>query len=184
MIEQNYDKERTMTNLQTTRTRVVSWEDPTRTVQTGKTISGRAYLEALQSGELPPPPIVALIGMKMTELSEGRVVFAMEPAEYHYNTLGTVHGGVMATLLDTVLGCAIQSMLPTETSYTTIELKVNYLRPITTKTGTVYCEGKIIHVGGRIATAEGRLTDTAGKLYAHGTTTCMIFRSSSSPEIP
>jgi uncharacterized protein (TIGR00369 family) len=136
----------------------------------------------LQSGELPPPPIAVLMGMWITEVSEGRVVFAAEPSEYHYNPLGTVHGGVMATLMDSALGCAVQSMLPAATSYTTLELKVNYLRPITAKTGTVYCEGKIIHVGGRIATAEGRLTDAGGKLYAHGTTTCIILRPSSPSE--
>ena len=113
-------------------------------------------------------------------VSEGRVVFALEPAEYHYNPLGTVHGGVMATLLDSAMGCVVQSMLPAGTSYTTLELKVNYLRPITSKTGIVYCEGKIIHVGGRVATAEGRLTGADGKLYAHGTTTCIILRPSSS----
>ena len=167
-----------MTNLQTSRTRTISWEDPTEAVYTGKTISGIAYLRALQSGELPPPPIAVLMGMWIAEVSEGRVVFAAEPTEYHYNPLGTVHGGVMATLLDSALGCAVQSMLPAGTSYTTLELKVNYLRPITTKTGTVYAEGKIIHVGGRIATAEGRLTDADGKLYAHGTTTCIILRPS------
>ena len=158
------------------RTRVITWEDPTVAVQTGKTISGIAYLKALQSGELPPPPIAVLMGMWIAEVSEGRVVFALEPAEYHYNPLGTVHGGVMATLLDSALGCAVQSMLPAGTSYTTIELKVNYLRPITAQTGTVYCEGKIIHLGGRIATAEARLTDAEDKLYAHGTTTCLMLR--------
>jgi len=171
-----------MSNLQASRTRVISWEDPMAAVETGKTISGIEYLKALQSGELPPPPIAVLMGMWITEVSEGRVVFAAEPAEYHYNPLGTVHGGVMATLLDSALGCAVQSMLPAGTSYTTLELKVNYLRPITTKTGTVYCEGKIIYVGGRVATAEGRLTDAQGKLYAHGTTTCIILRSSSPTE--
>ena len=171
-----------MTNLQTSRTRVITWEDPTETVQTGRTISGIAYLKALQSGELPPPPIAVLLGMWITEVSEGRVVFAAEPEEYHYNPLGTVHGGVMATLLDSAMGCVVQSMLPVGTSYTTIELKVNYLRPVTMQTGTVYCEGKIIHVGGRIATAEGRLTDAGGKLYAHGTTTCIILRPSSPSE--
>ena len=144
-------------------------------------MNGIAYIRAIQSGEFPPPPIALLIGMWITEVNEGRVVFAVEPSEYHYNPLGTVHGGVMATLLDSALGCAIQSMLPAGTSYTTLELKVNYLRPITTQTGTVYAEGKIIHVGGRIATAEGRLADARGKLYAHGTTTCIILRSSSSP---
>ena len=160
------------------RTRVINWEDPTETVQTGKTISGITFLRAMQSGELPPPPFAALLGIWITEVSEGRVVFAAEPSEYHYNPLGTVHGGVIATLLDSALGCAVQSMLPAGTSYTTLELKVNYLRPITAKTGTVYAEGKIIHVGGRIATAEGRLTDARGKLYAHGTTTCIILRPS------
>jgi len=168
-----------MSNVQTSRTREITWEDPTAAVQTGKTISGIEYLKALQSGELPPPPIAVLMGMWITEVSEGHVVFAAEPAEYHYNPLGTVHGGVMATLLDSALGCVVQSMLPTGISYTTVELKVNYLRPITVKTGTVYCEGKIIYVGGRIATAEGRLTDAEGKLYAHGTTTCLILRPSS-----
>ncbi len=171
-----------MTDLQASRTRVITWEDPTAAVQKGKTISGIEYLRALQAGELPPPPIAVLMGMWITEVSEGRVVFAAEPAEYHYNPLGTVHGGFMATLLDSALGCVVQSMLPAGTGYTTVELKVNYLRPITTKTGMVYCEGKIIYVGGRIATAEGRLTDAEGKLYAHGTTTCIIMRPSSPAE--
>ncbi|HEX9131873.1 MAG TPA: PaaI family thioesterase [Ktedonobacteraceae bacterium] len=170
-----------MTNLQTSRTRTISWEDPAEAVYTGKAISGIAHLRAIQSGELPPPPIAVLMGMWIAEVSEGRVVFATEPSEYQYNPLGTVHGGVMATLLDSALGCAVQSMLPAGTSYTTLELKVNYLRPITIKTGTVYAEGKIIHLGGRIATAEGRLTSADGKLYAHGTTTCIILRPSSPP---
>ena len=99
-----------------------------------------------------------------------------KPAEFHYNPLGTVHGGVTATLLNSALGCTVQSMLPAGTGYTTLELKVNYLRPITSKTGTVYSEGKLIHLGGRIATAEARVTDASGKLYAHATTTCIILR--------
>ncbi len=92
------------------------------------------------------------------------------------NPIGTVHGGLAATLLDSAMACAIHTMLPAGTSYTTLEIKVNYLRPMTRETGIVYCEGKVIHVGGRVATSEGRLTDAAGKLYAHGTTTCMIMR--------
>jgi uncharacterized protein (TIGR00369 family) len=167
-----------MNNPQVSRTRVITWEDPTEAVQKGRMVSGLEYLKALQSGELPPPPISVLMGMWVTEVSEGRIVFAFEPAEYHYNPLGTVHGGVMATLLDSALGCAVQSTLPVGTGYTTLELKVNYLRPITAKTGTLYCEGKIIYVGGRVATAEGRLTDAQGKLYAHGTTTCIVIRPS------
>ena len=167
-----------MSNIETgqTRTRTITWEDPMPVVERGKAMSGLEYLQALQVGELSPPPISVLIGMALTEVSEGRVVFMAEPAEYHYNPLGTVHGGIAATLLDSAMGCAVQSMLPYGGGYTTLELKVNYLRPMTGKTGTVYAEGKIIHVGGRIATAEGRLTDASGKLYAHGTTTCILLR--------
>lgn len=139
-------------------------------------MSGLAYLKALQTGEIPPPPIAVLMNMWITEVSEGRVVFAAEPGEYTYNPIGTVHGGFAATLLDSALGCVVQSMLPVGVGYTTLELKVNYLRPMSSKTGVVYSEGKIIHLGGRIATAEARLTDAHGKLYAHGTTTCIILR--------
>src|SRR5436309_10541993 len=98
-----------MSEPQRNRSRTITWEDPTFAVQTGKAMSGIQYLRALQSGELPPPPISALIGMEITEVSEGRIVFAAEPAEYHYNPLGTVHGGVIATLLDSAMGCAVQS---------------------------------------------------------------------------
>lgn len=145
-------------------------------IERGKAMRGLEYLQALQAGELPPPPISVLIGMVIMEVSEGRVVFTAEPAEYHYNPLGAVHGGIAATLLDSAMGCAVQSMLPHGGGYTTLELKVNYLRPMTSKTGTVYAEGKIIHVGGQTATAEARLMDASGKLYAHGTTTCILLR--------
>jgi uncharacterized protein (TIGR00369 family) len=165
-----------MTEYQERRTRTVTWSDPAPALRAAQTMSGIAYLKAIQSGELPPPPIAALIGMAMVEVSEGRAVFSAEPAEYHYNPLGTVHGGIAATLLDSAMGCAVQSLLPAGTGYTTLEIKVNYLRPITSATGTVTCEGTIIHLGGRIATAEARLTDATGKLYAHGTTTCLLLR--------
>ncbi len=140
-------------------------------------MSGLDYLKAMQEGRIPPPPIAMLIDMRIVEVSEGRVVFAAQPAEFHYNPLGAVHGGLAATLLDSALGCAIHSTLPAGTSFTTLEIKVNYLRPMTRETGLVYSEGKVIHVGGRVATAEGRITDADGKLYAHGTTTCIILRS-------
>jgi len=169
-----------MTEYQERRTRTVTWSDPAPALRAAQTMSGIAYLKAIQSGELPPPPIAALIGMALVEVSEGRAVFSAEPAEYHYNPLGTVHGGIAATLLDSAMGCAVQSLLPADTGYTTLEIKVNYLRPITSATGTVTCEGTIIHLGGRIATAEARLTDATGKLYAHGTTTCLLLRPSSS----
>jgi uncharacterized protein (TIGR00369 family) len=165
-----------MTEDQERRTRTVKWHDPAPALRAAQAMSGIAYLKALQSGELPPPPITALIGMALVEVSEGRVGFTAEPAEYHYNPLGTVHGGIAATLLDSAMGCAVQSLLHAGTGYTTLEMKVNYLRPITSATGTVTCEGTIIHLGGRIASAEARLTDATGKLYAHGTTTCLLLR--------
>lgn len=164
-------------NETTTRTRTITWEDPTETMKLGQTTSGLEYLRAMQTGKVPAPPIAALMNMWLVEVSEGRAVFAAEPAEYHYNPIGSVHGGLAATLLDSALGCAIHSTLPKGLGYTTLEIKVNYLRPMKRETGVVYCEGKVIHVGGRIATAEARLTDEAGKLYAHGTTTCIIMRS-------
>jgi uncharacterized protein (TIGR00369 family) len=109
-------------------------------------------------------------------LHEGGATFAVNPAEYHYNPIGAVHGGLAATLLDSAMGCAIHSTLPAGASYTTLEIKVNFVRPMTAETGRVRCEAKIIHVGGRTATAEGRIIDDAGKLYAHGTTTCLVLR--------
>lgn len=166
-----------MAVYQERRIRTVTWHDPMPALRAAQSMSGIEYLQAMQSGELSPPPITALIGMAMVEVSEGRVVFTAEPAEYHYNPLGTVHGGIAATLLDSAMGCAVQSLLPAGTGFTTLEIKVNYVRPITSATGTVTCEGNIIHLGGRIATAEAHVTDATGKLYAHSTTTCILLRS-------
>ncbi|GCE30898.1 phenylacetic acid degradation protein [Dictyobacter alpinus] len=165
-----------MDQQEPSRTRTFSWEDPTIALRQGKNMSGFEYLKAIQAGELPPPPISPLLDMQITEVKEGRVTFALEPAEYQYNPLGSVHGGVLASLLDSSLGCAVQSLLPAGTGYTTIELKINYVRAVTHTTGMIYSEGTVIHMGGRIATAEARATDKAGKLYAHATTTCLIMR--------
>lgn len=158
------------------RSRTFTWHDPTDIAETGKTMSGIDFLQAVIAGELPPPPFLAMLNMRMAEASEGRVVFTIEPAEYHYNPIGSVHGGVAATLLDSAMGCAVHSMLPAGAGYTTLEIKVNYVRSMTRDTGTVRCEGTVVHLGGKVATAEGRITDAAGKLYAHATTTCLIFR--------
>jgi uncharacterized protein (TIGR00369 family) len=161
------------------RKRIVTWEDPTAGVGAAAKISGLEYLRAIARGELPSAPMADLIGFDLSEIEEGRVVFECIPAEYHYNPIGAVHGGLACTLFDSAMGCAVHTMLPAGVGYTTVELKVNFLRPITLKTGRLLCEGTIIHVGGRIATAEARLLDTSGKLYGHATTTCMIFREGS-----
>ena len=158
------------------RRRTFTWQDPDETVRAGRTMSGLDLLRAILAGELPRPPIAALMGFAFSEVEEGRVVFTMEPAEYHYNPIGTVHGGVAATLLDSAMGCAVNTLLPQGTAYTTLEIKVNYIRPMTRASGLVRCEGTVIHRGGSIATAEGRITGADGKLYAHGTTTCLIMR--------
>lgn len=159
-----------------TRTRTVSWEDPRALAEAGRGLSGLEYLQKIVAGELPRPPISALLNFGLAELGEGRAVFTVEPAEYHYNPIGVVHGGLAATLLDSAMGCAIHSMLAAGVGYTTLEVKVNYIRPMTAETGLVRCEAKVIHMGGRTATAEGKVTDASGKLYAHATTTCIIFR--------
>ncbi len=163
-------------DLQNERSRTVTWKDPALGAGVLKRMSGLEYLRGMASGELPAPPMADLMGFSASEVEEGRVVFECLPAEYHYNPLGTVHGGLAATLFDSAMGCAVHSALPAGAGYTTLELKVNLLRPIFISTGRLRCEGKTIHVGGRIATAEARLMDEAGKLYGHATTTCMLFR--------
>jgi uncharacterized protein (TIGR00369 family) len=158
------------------RTRTVSWEDPRALAEAGRGLSGLEYLRKIAAGELPRPPIGELMNFGLAELGEGRAVFTVEPAEYHYNPIGVVHGGLAATLLDSAMGCAVHTTLPAGAGYTTLELKVNFIRPMTAETGAVRCEAEAVHVGGRTAVAEGRIVDAAGKLYAHATTTCMIFR--------
>jgi uncharacterized protein (TIGR00369 family) len=156
------------------RTRTISWADPMQSAMAARGMSGLAFLQAIATGELPPPPIFALMGGGISEVAEGRVVFTLDPAEYHYNPIGSVHGGVISTLCDSAMACAIQTRLPSGTLYTTLELKVNFLRPLSVTTGQVACIGTVLHVGSRVATAECKLIDEAGKLYAHGTTTCMV----------
>jgi uncharacterized protein (TIGR00369 family) len=139
-------------------------------------LSGLEFLQKMLAGELPPPPMGVLMNFKITEINVGRAVFEVEPAEFHYNPIGMIHGGLAATLLDSVMGCAVQTMLPAGTGYTTLEIKVNYLRPMTTETGLVRGEATIVHSGGRTAVAEGRVVDQNGKIYARATTTCLIFQ--------
>jgi uncharacterized protein (TIGR00369 family) len=138
-------------------------------------MTGLELLRAIAAGEAPGAPIAELMGFEPVEAEEGRVVFASVPGPHHYNPIGVVHGGLAATLLDSAMGCAVHTTLPEGVGYTTLELKVNYTRPITTDTGRIVCEGKVLHRGGRVATAEGRvIAEQTGKLLAHGTTTCLI----------
>jgi uncharacterized protein (TIGR00369 family) len=136
---------------------------------------GLSFLTAIAERRLPAPPIAQLMDFALTEVEHGRALFAGVPSFDHYNPIGTVHGGWVATLLDSALGCAVHSTLQQGEAYTTLELKVNLVRAVTKDTGRVFAEGKIVHRGRTVGTADAYLRDAEGKLYAHATTTCMIF---------
>ncbi|AEK61381.1 PaaI family thioesterase [Collimonas fungivorans] len=140
-----------------------------------KQYSGVEFLQAILRGELPIPPIAQTLDFNLIEAEPGRVVFQGTPAMQHYNPIGSVHGGYFCTLLDSALGCAVQSALPKGSGYTTLELKVNLIRALTDKTGPVRAIGKVIQVGGRVGVAEANIVDVEGKIYAHATTTCLVF---------
>jgi len=144
-------------------------------LETMKGMSGINYLRGIIDGRLPRPPITETLGFALAEVAPGFALFTMTPLFRHYNPIGTVHGGVAATLLDSCMSCSIQTHFEAGTGYTTLEIKVNMVRPITEKTGLIRAEGRSLHVGRRSATAEGRIIDAAGTLLAHGTTTCIVF---------
>lgn len=158
------------------RTRTITWEAPRIPGQDGQSRSGLEHLQQIVAGKWPRPPMGAMMNFYLAEVSEGHAVFFAEPEECHYNPLGVVHGGFAATLLDSAMGCAVHSTLPAGVRYTTLEIKVNFVHAMTVETGRVRCEAKVLHVGNRTATAEASVIDESGKLYAHGTTTCIIFR--------
>jgi uncharacterized protein (TIGR00369 family) len=156
------------------RTLSVTWQDPRALAEAGRGMPGIEFLRAMVAGRLPPPPIAMLLGFSLVEVGPGLAVFEVNPGEQHYNPIGVVHGGLAMTLLDSCMGCAVQTHMPAGSGYTTLEAKTNLVRAITAETGKLRAIGKTLHVGKRMATAEGRLEDAAGKLYAHATTTCMV----------
>jgi uncharacterized protein (TIGR00369 family) len=136
--------------------------------------SGLDFLLKLLDATYPAPPFSEAAEVWPVEAEPGRVVFKAKPSARFYNPMGTVHGGWISTVLDSAMGCAVHSVLKPGQAYTTVELKINFVRPVFEQTGVVRCEGKIVHAGGRLATSEGRLTDEEGNLLAHGSETCMI----------
>ena len=158
------------------RTRAFSWHDPAASARTARELPGLEFLRKIVSGELPAPPIAYALDYALLEVEQGRAVFGIKPAEFHYNPIGMVHGGIPCTLLDSAMGCAVHSTLPAGVGYTTLELKVNMVKAIGKDTGWLRAEARLIHAGRSTAVAEGRLVDEAGRLYAHATTTCMILR--------
>ncbi len=156
------------------RSMIVSWEDPGELGEQARAMRGLDFLEAIRDEELPPAPIQRLLDFTLTEVEEGRVVFTAQPGEQHYNPIGVVHGGLAATLLDSAMGASVHSTLPQGQGYTTLETKFNLVRAVTADTGPIKAEGRVVNRGRQVATAEGYLRDEAGKLLAHGTSTCLV----------
>jgi len=137
-------------------------------------VAGLDFLKRLADGSHPAPPFAKETDMCIVEAERGRVLFAAMPSQRFYNPLGSVHGGWIATLLDSAMGCAVHSVLEAGQAYTTVDMNVSFVRAVSERTGRLKCEGRIIHAGGRIATAEGRVWDGAGRLIAHGSETCLV----------
>ena len=138
-------------------------------------LSGIELFAGMLSGKFPPPPIARVLNFELVEVEHGRALFEGEPLRDFYNPIGSVHGGFHATLLDSCVGCAVHTTLEAGQGYTTLELKVNYVRALTDRVGPVRAEGRVIHAGKQVATAEGRIVDVQGRLYAHASTTCLVF---------
>jgi len=167
-----------MSAVEQRRVRTFEWEDPVALAAQGDGLTGIEAMRRVASGEAPAPPIAKLLDMELVEVEPGRAVFALHPAEWMYNPIGSVHGGIAATILDSCMGCAVHTTLEVGVGYTTTDLQVRYLRSMRAGGGRVLAEGRVVHAGRRTATAEGRLfleeDDTV--LYAHGSTGCVILR--------
>ncbi len=159
------------------RLRTVRGVDPKIVAAPARTLSGMEFLQKLDFGELPPPPIVELLGRRLVALEPSVARFEIDPAEYRYHPIGSVHGGVVTALLDSAMGCAFPTTLPAGVGSTTLELKVGFVRPVLDRSGTLRAEGKVIHAGSTVATAEARLVDPQGSLFAHAMSTILIRRA-------
>jgi uncharacterized protein (TIGR00369 family) len=169
----------------TIRRRTFEWDDPAASLRRAAGLSGLEAMRAIVSGELPPPPIARLLAMEVIEAEPGRALFALEPQEWMYNPIGSVHGGVAATILDSCMGCAVHTTLEAGAGYTTTDLQVRYLRSLRAGEGRVLAEGRVVHAGRRTATAEGRLYSEHDEelLFAHGSTGCAILRQGSASRV-
>jgi uncharacterized protein (TIGR00369 family) len=157
------------------RTLTVTWEDPMIGAAQIKDMTGLEYLQAMIAGTIPPPPIAELMGFSIDSVSEGRAEFSVEPHESQYNPIGTVHGGLVCTLLDSVAGCAAQTTLPKGMGYTSLEIKVSYLRPVLVSSGRLTAVGIVTKPGRRAAFVDATVTDSSGKLVATASSTLLVF---------
>lgn len=161
------------------RLRTFRWPDPARYAGPIRQLSGLEFMRAFLTGELPAPPFMELLGIRILTVEPGSVNFEFDPAEYMYSPLGNVHGGIVTVLLDTAMGCSYHTTLAAGVEYTTLELKVNFLRRVTTSSGPLRTEGGVVHSGSRIGTTEAKLMDANRRMYAHATSTLMILRPES-----
>jgi uncharacterized protein (TIGR00369 family) len=156
------------------RHREITWEDPHVGVALARDLSGLDYLRAIAEGRIAAAPIAVLLGMSILAVEPGHVVFGLDVGEHLYNPIGSVHGGVFCTLLDSAMGCAVHASLDRGQAYATLELKVNLVKALTTKTPSVVATGQVVSAGRRVITASGQITGPDGTLYAHATTTCLV----------
>jgi uncharacterized protein (TIGR00369 family) len=156
------------------RARHVTWQDPLATARGATGRSGLSFLRAILEGAIAPAPIQATLGFELIAVDEGLARFRLVPGEHLYNPMSSVHGGVACTLLDSAMGSAVMSTLDEKTGYSTVDLSVHLTRAIATQTGAIVAEGRVLHRGSRVATAEGRLSDDKGRLLAHATSTCLL----------
>lgn len=159
---------------QPTRDRRYSWTDPGALAEAGAGMAGLDYLRAMMAGDLPHPPICDTLGFRISAVEEGMVTFSVAPAEFHYNPIRVVHGGIAATIIDSATGCAVHTTLPQGGQYLTTSLQTDYLRPITEATGMIHCTGRVVHRGRKTGIATAEVVDEAGKVYARGQSNCLI----------
>ena len=165
-----------MTNAADPRTRTFRWADPAQFADPISKMSGLDFMRAFLTGQLPSPPFMELLGVRLVSVDPGSVCFEFEPSEFMYSPLGNVHGGIVTVLLDTAMGCSFHTTLPPGVGYTTVELKVSFYRSVTAKSGTLRAVGRILHSGSRVAAVEARLEDQGGQLFAHATSTLLVLR--------
>jgi uncharacterized protein (TIGR00369 family) len=156
------------------RERAFTWDNPLDGAAKAMQMAGLEYLNAMMVGSIPFPPLMRALDFAVDSIEKGSVTFAFTPQEFHYNPIGSVHGGVITAILDSAMGCSIHSLLPAGTGYTTLEIKVNFLKAVSVKSGLLKATGKIIHAGNRTALVEAQLTGSDGAVYAHAVSTCLI----------
>ena len=160
--------------------RLVTWQSPSLYINQMRQMSGTEYINAVRAGDMPVSPMLKLLDIHGREWHEGYALFTVVPQEFHDNPMGIAHGGLACALLDTAMAVAVMTMLPQGVGYVTLEIKINFTKPMLNESGEMRAEGRAIHVGSKTATADGRITDANGVIYAHGTTTLLLTR----PELP